>query len=115
MPSKRIVILEQSDANTYRYAMWADVPAARQSFYAKAGVVSAWGGAAAGDNTALQNGSVVEQVATFSVPTGEALATTLARLQSLWTAYQNGITNNNLWVRYGSFWDGSTWTNAGVL
>jgi hypothetical protein len=114
MPAKRIIILEQQDAQTYRYAMWADVPAARQPFFANASAKSAWSGALTADNTALQNGSVAEQVATFQVPAGEALATTLARLTSLWNNYQNGITNNNLWVRYGSFWDGTTWTNAGV-
>ncbi len=114
MPSKRIIILEQQDTNTYRYAMWADVPAARQVFYADANAVSAWKDAQTADNTALQNGSVVERTAIFSVPATDSLNAIKARLQDLWTAFQNDVTNNNHWSKYGTFWDGTSWTGAGV-
>jgi hypothetical protein len=114
MPAKRIIILEQSDAQTYRFALWADVPVPRQPFYANPAAVSAWSGAAAGDNTALKNGSVVESTGTINVPIGEALAPSQARLIALWTAYQAAVTSGNQWARYGSFWDGTTWTPSGV-
>lgn len=117
--SKRVIILEKLGAAplSYRYAMWADVPAARQPFYAakQATSVSLWKDAAAGDNTALQNGSVTERVDVTTMLAGDNLAAAMTRLQAIWTAYQAEITAANSWDRYGSFMDTSNaWTNGGV-
>ena len=117
--TKRVIILEQISAAplSYRYAMWADVPSARQVFYAakQAGMVSAWKDAAVADNTALQNGSVTERVDSTSMAAGDTLATAQARLQAIWLVFQAEITNTNPWLRYGSFMDTSNgWTAGGV-
>lgn len=117
--TKRVIILEQTSAAppTYRYVMWADVPAARQSFYAakQASTVSAWTGAAPADSTALQNGSVTERVETTVMNSGDSLATAMSRLQVIWTAFQAEITASNPWLRYGSYMDTSNaWTAGGV-
>jgi|SRR5215469_16247050 len=112
MPRLRVVILDQTldDANTYRFMMWADVPAARQQYYANANAKSAWNGATAADNTNLQTGSVVEQVTVQRIPGGSSLAQIENFLQNAWTNFQNNVNNNNPWLRYGSTWDGTTWT-----
>jgi hypothetical protein len=115
--SKRVIILEQLSAAppTYRYAMWADVPAARQPFYAarQAGIISEWKDASAGDNTALQNGSVTERVDQTVMNAGDSISTAMTRLQAIWTAFQTEITATNQWNRYGSFMDTSNQWNAG--
>ena len=71
MPRLNVIILERDASdNEFRYALWADVPTVRQTFYANASAKSALLGATTADNTALQNGSVVEQVGSQRVPVG---------------------------------------------
>lgn len=115
--AKRVIVLNRvKDAPgvTFRVALWAVVPAARQRFYANASETSAWLDAAAGEIMALQNGSVVEQVETIQWPTGTAIATIQADLAARWTAWQAEV-NVNLYDRYGTFNDSVTgWTAGGV-
>lgn len=118
--TKRVIILEKLSAAplAYRYIMWADVPAARQTFYAakQASMTSAWKDAAAGDNTAIQNGSVTERQELTVMQPGDSINTAMSRLQTIWTAYQAEITAADPWDRYGSFMDTSNgWTASGVL
>ena len=112
--AKQIVILEKLDSDTYKYALWAAVPVARQSFYTKIGAVSEWKNASVAENTAIAAGQIVEKVETINVPAGSTLGQVQAFLQTRWTDYQALITANNPWVRYGSFWDGISWTAGGV-
>lgn len=114
MPRLRVIILDKQQGNRYRYAMWADVPAARQSFYANAGITSAWRGATPTDNTNLQSGAVLELVDVISVDAGATLAQIEQGLQDVWNAYQASVTAANPWIRYGSTWDGTTWAITGV-
>jgi hypothetical protein len=111
MPRLNVIVLDQPGGlgTEYNYIMWADVPTARQRFYANAALKSAWVDATAADNTALQNGSVVEKSALLRVVPATSLAQVEAFLQQQWTAYQNGVTNYNAWLHYGSTWDGATW------
>lgn len=112
MPRLRVIVLDQpaEDVNSYRYALWADVPAARQSFYASSATKSAWSGATTADTTNLQSGSVVESVSTMRIPSGTTVNQIEAFLQSRWQDYQNHISDYNPWVHYGTTWDGTTWT-----
>jgi len=115
--TKRVIILEQeaSAPLKFHYIMWADVPLARQPFYANAAATSLWKNAAAADITAIQNGSVVEQDGHIIVNQGDTLATVEALLQTAWTAFQAQINAANPWVRYGSFMDTTNgWTAGGV-
>jgi hypothetical protein len=116
MPRLRVIVLDQplGNTNAFNVALWADVPTARQSFYANPGAVSAWKGAIAADTTALQNGTMVEQVLPHVMPPGTSLAQVEAYLQNQWQNFQTQITNFNPWVHYGSTWDGTTWTIASV-
>ena len=112
MPRLRVIILDRDDRKI-NYVMWADVPAARQVFYASAGKVSAWKDALPADNTALQLGQVVEEVASEVMEEGVTLAQSRAKIVNSWNTFQNRITALNKWDRYGSTWDG-TWTAGGV-
>ena len=120
MPRLSIIILdrpEPENQRVYRYVLWADVPVARQPFYAALTgptFASAWKDALAADNTALQNGSVVEKVDTIQVPASATLAEIRSFLQARWTNFQASITSINPWQRYGTTWDGTTWTAGGV-
>lgn len=110
----RVIILEQEDTRIFRYALWADAPAARQSFFADASRTSVWKQANAADNLALQNGSVIERTDKLVMPAGSTIAQARQALQDVWQQFQNGVTNDNPWVRYGSTWDGTTWVAGGV-
>jgi len=116
MAQKRIIILNAlPGVQAYRYALWAVTPASRQAFYANLNAKSAWKDIAPAELTALQNGSIVEKVDSFSNPTSLTLAQIKSQLEAIWTAYQAFVTAYNPWDRYGSFFDDtSTWTNGGV-
>jgi len=111
MPRLRVIILTQdpNTPTTYNVAFWADVPSARQPFYANTSATSAWAGATATDIQNLQNGSVVEAVAVHGLDPGTPIAQFLTYLQQQWTVYQQHINNFNPWQHYGSNWDGTTW------
>lgn len=112
MPRLNIIVLDQpiDDANSYRYAMWADVPVARQTYYANPTAKSVWLNATAADNTNLQSGAMVEQVVTQRIPSNATLAQIEGFLQQTWTAFQARINAANPWLHYGSTWDGIIWT-----
>ena len=115
--SKRIIVLEHyhNAPIAFRYVMWADVPVARQPFYANANKVSEWKGASAADNLALQNGSVYEIVDTVSFPVGTTVNQAKTVMQARWQLFQDEITTKNIWGNYGMFMDTTnTWTNGGV-
>lgn len=110
----KVIVLEQSDARTFRYALWADVPLARQPFYANTSASSVWKDATLSDITALRNGEVVERVDIFSVPEGTLIGSVRTHLRALWQAHQDRVTAEARWSRYGTTWDGTTWTAGGV-
>jgi hypothetical protein len=107
-----VIVLDQPGGNTssFNVVFWADVPAARQTYYADPNLTSQWKGAVASDNTALQNGSVVELMQPHVMPPGTTLAQVQNYLAAQWQNYQTSISNYNPWIRYGSTWDGTTWT-----
>lgn len=118
--ARQTIILERvgypSD-DAFRVAYWLDVPAARQPFYAQPAFVSAVIGTEAPDAAelaALRNGAVVEVVEDVFVPVGTTVAQFRARVVARRAALQAEVTNRNLWARYGSFHDGTSWTAKGV-
>lgn len=114
MARLRIIILEKH-GDKLHYAMWADVPAARQSFYADANKVSVWKGALSADNTALQSGMIVEKTSSYDFEPGAGLARIRVELQGAADRFQSEINAHNPWIRYGTVWDGATWANGGVV
>ena len=112
MARLKIIILETYPGKIC-YAFWADVPLARQPFYAGAGKVSVWKDALAADNTALQNGSVVELAGEYPIEEGAGAARIQQVLRDLHGKYQARIDAHNPWSRYGTAYD-TAWTAGGV-
>src|SRR3990167_9715645 len=115
MPRLRVIVLDQVDARSFQFVMWADVPVSRQVFYVRsAGTVSVWKDALAPDNANLVSGAVTEEVRTFQVPSGTPLGQARIAMENLWTQFQDRVTNQNPWARYGATLDGTTWIAGGV-
>ena len=115
MPSKLIIVLNKNkQTGLFRCALWADVPATRQPFYADAGAKSSWTGASVAENTAIAEGQVAERVIDVPVSDGATPAQLRSELLNQQVRFQAEITDRNPWIRYGSFFDGTTWTSGGV-
>ena len=115
MPAKRVIALDRPNAQEFRFALWADVPVARQSFYAKpAGFKSAWKDASAADNLAFETGAVVERVETYQYEGTKTIAQVQADLQARWTSFQAEVAAANPWNFYGSYWTGAAWVVGGA-
>jgi hypothetical protein len=113
--ARQIIVMEQDAPGgdiRFRAVFWLAVPAARQPFYANAQAVSAVasGVLQTGELAALQNGSVSEVVRDFQFPAGTTLATIQAALVAEYNAAQTSLNNSNRLQRYGSAYDGTTWT-----
>ena len=122
--ARQIIILDQqgfpSDA-TYRYVLWATVPAARVAAYANPAATSALqpvanvpGGITTAELAAIQAGQIVERVGTATFPAGTPAATMATFVIGQWNSFQAQITASNPWGRYGTSWDGTAWTNLGT-
>ena len=117
--AKKIIILTRNNPWPQEigitYAMWADVPLARQSKYVKPNDwLSAYDGADAGELTLLRSGAVTEKVESTNVPVGTNTATIKNIIEAAFTRFQNEVTNEASWQFYGTFFDGTIWTNGGI-
>ena len=109
----QVIVLETTPKGRLRAAFWLSVPVARQPFYADAGKKSEYKSASAGELSAITSGAIVEQVGEFVV-CGMTNAQIRTMLQAEFTARQNAVNAYNPWTRYGTLWDGTTWTAGGV-
>ena len=124
MPSKRVIVLERlvsqeaafgnQAPQCWSYVFWADVPAARATFYANVGFTSAVRDVSAPDLAALQAGTVVESLRTLKVDKSSTLGQLQTQLENEWVVYQAEVTAFNPWNRYGTFWNGTSWTAGGA-
>lgn len=120
--ARKIIVLAQtaipSGGTTtdldYSVAFWLVPPVSRQPFYANAAATSQVIGALAAEVTAIQAGQVVEQIVPVSYSSGTAIAAITADLAARYNAAQALLTANNPWNRYGTSWDGTTWTQVTV-
>ena len=112
--AKRIIILEKVNPTNWQAAFWLMVPAERVSYHANADAGSAYKLATAEELGALRDGTVLERVDTISVPPGANQAQIIAALESRWQLLQDKVTNEDTYTRYGTYWDGSAWTQAGA-
>lgn len=112
----KIIMLERNGTNPLqiRYALWADVPVSRQTFYADATKRSEWKDVTASQLTAIQSGAVVERVESQGWPENTPIASIQKAMEAAHTAFQDEISGRNDWVLYGTSWNGITWTNSGV-
>jgi hypothetical protein len=115
MPRLRVIALEKTGPNTYRYALWADVPTARQQFFASTSIMSVYKFATSGDIANLQSGAYVEYVGQVEVGSTQNMTQIQAILDATQQSFQNGITNNNRWQFYGTNLSSSgVWTTTGI-
>jgi hypothetical protein len=115
--AKQVIVLDQpgDDPSKYRVLYWLNVASGRESFHAKAGAVSRWPNASAGENSAIAAGTVKEEEDTYSRPDGAGLAQVQADLLANRSARQAQLDAYNPWNRYGSFFDDvGGWTLTGV-
>lgn len=117
--ARQIVILEATQGLGggqigFRYALWAAVPAARQSWYAftpqDGSAVSAVVGATTAELAAISSGAVTEQIGTGQWPAGTTVAQIKAFLIAQFAEFQVAVTTANPWQIYGSSYDGTSWT-----
>ena len=103
--SRQIIILERTTVagdQSFRAALWAVVPVARQTFYANAAIVSEVKNATAAENLALQNGSMVERVIEVRQPPGVTVAQAQAGLIQTLAAFQAEVNAATHPFRIGS-------------
>ena len=113
-----IVILDRTNVRTatYRYLLRAAVPAGRQAYFANVDTTSAYKEATQAELTALKAGEYVEVVreAPFS---GMNATQIKAWLEEAQAAFQTKVTADagwNPWKKYGTAWNGTTWTDVVV-
>ena len=115
--ARKIIQLERvgmpSDTN-FRVAFWLDVPVARRSFYANATATSAVIGITAQELALIQSGAVVEVVETLPRPAGATMGDFRNDAEALYARLQSELNNRNPYARYGTSWDGATWTPVTV-
>lgn len=117
MAVKRVIVLTQSSSETeitYNGLFWIPVTSGIRTQTAG----SLWVangtslGAAAAENTAIQNGTILEVPWSFQFPVGTPAATIEITLQQAWTnknAQVNAVGPNQF---YGFFYDGVAWANS---
>lgn len=116
--ARKIIILEKLEAPAgeprYRYALWADVPSTRWPFFADASKTSPVKDITSQELSDLRAGKFLEKVDDARWDSARTIAQIQAALQAAHAAYQADVTAYNPFVRYGTFWDGTTWTAGGV-
>lgn len=111
--ARKIIVLDQTPAGNdivFGVAYWLDVPAARQALLANPGTRSRVSDITPGELTALQNGSIVEQGDTIQFAANTSLGAMETELQSQFATRQAALNADKTKQRYGSAWDGTTWT-----
>lgn len=115
MPRLQAICLDKTGPNTFRFAIWADVPAARQQFYANPNATSAYKFATSGDIANLQSGAVTERIYKFDVSTTDTVATVETAMAGTAAQVQLDVNSFNPWVFYGTTLSSSgVWTTTGI-
>ncbi len=115
--AKQIIILERTDEPSdlnFNVVFWPVVPSARVAFYADALKTSRFKDISAQELTDLRAGSFIEIYEKVSFIAGTTLNNIRVDLAARFNRHQNDLNNQNPFVRYGTFYDGSSWTAGGV-
>jgi hypothetical protein len=115
--AKQIIVLTQQTSESvvnYNVLFWFPVTSGIRTQTAGSSWVAngTSAGASAAENTAIQNGTVLEEPHSFAFPVSTPVATIEATLQQAWAnrnVQVNAIGQNKF---YGFFWDGTTWSNS---
>lgn len=108
LPAKRVIWLTtQTVSGGYQvnYLLWVVTPSGVP------GKGSAWSGASASENAALNSGTFIEVPRSQFFPLGTSLANAEAQLQNDWIAQQNALTASvQPGQFFGNFLDSAGWT-----
>lgn len=118
MAYDKIVLLETlgfpSDLN-YHVLYRIPIPSQRQKYYAKPGAATAFlDEADAALNSQLQSGAVLEISDTINLKLGTSDNAAGQEAIKRYNILVAQITTNNPYVRYGTGWDGTSFTIRGV-
>ena len=112
---KKIIILErQGTVSDCNYCFWLEVPAARQAFYVNTEATSTFKNATIQEIQDIKDGKVKEVTGYKTYEASTTAGQVKADLISMYNSLQDEVDNYNPWIKYGSFWDGSSWTVGGV-
>lgn len=114
--ARQITILERfpTDPLSFRVAYWLDVPAGLQARYADPTATSAIDTLVAGELDLLRAGAVVEVVETATVHAARTMAQMRADLIARRAILQAEMNGSKRWERYGTFFDGQSWSLQGT-
>lgn len=114
--ARQIIILDRlpGPVPTFRVVYWLDVPVAVRPYLADPARTSQVVDATAGELTALRDGSVVEVVEVVANHPGRTLPQQLADLVARRAVLQAERDADRTYQRYGSYYDGTSWTAAGT-
>lgn len=115
--ASKVIILDRSGRGSspqYNYVLWANVPAGRQAYYANLQTESVFKGATQAEHDAIKNGQVAEKLDSYQFQPGDSLAQIGQYLQQAWTSWQSKVNGENKYDRYGTKWDGVSWTQQGA-
>lgn len=94
-----------------QYSFYLYPPAANQKFYRQPNGQPSGNVATAQEITDYKNGVFIEEPGAFQVPSGWTNAQIRTELQNRYTARDTTFQAEQAkWNRYGSVWDGTTWT-----
>lgn len=111
--ARKIIVLQRTlfaPQIEYRVAFWLDTPSGRESLLANPAFKSQVKTVTGPELSALQAGTVREQVLTIPVVQGSNLAAIQSVLQAMHSSLQTAWTNDTTLDRYNSSWDGTSWT-----
>lgn len=116
--SKKIIVLErvaEPSDQVYRIAFWLDVPATRGAFFADANLTSQYKNATPQEIQNIKDGKIKEVVETVNYIAGMTMTNVQAHLIQKYNQLQNELNTRNPFIRYGTNWDGVSWTAGGVI
>ena len=109
--ARTIFLLDRvAESGDCRVVFWLDVQASRQRFYANTAATSAFLDATQPEIDAIKAGTVIEVVERANRPSGQGLPALRNALEARRAELQAALDTNNVWHRYGSFFDGTAWT-----
>jgi hypothetical protein len=103
--AKQIIVLTQSSDGTnvtYQFAFWFPITA---GITQQPTVTSQWAGASTGDNTAIQNGTIKEEIYLHTFPIGTSTATIKAVVNQAWTLRNTQLAGIGPNQFFGVFFD----------